>query len=78
MESAAQILTSTVFARIVTGRCRAIQGLSTNLSTDFCGYRYLNYIWSIPEPARCSFGALRNLPRSDGFRKVRRAGTQKR
>jgi biopolymer transport protein ExbB len=54
-------LTETVFARSVTGACRAIQPQSTNLSTDFCGYRNIHYRTASRDDAATAIVALRKL-----------------
>jgi hypothetical protein len=60
-KKAAQILSATVFQQIVTGMCHAIQRQSTMLSTGFCGYRLINYMWPVGAAQLCSFGAVQKL-----------------
>jgi hypothetical protein len=63
----AQNLIATVSAAFASGLGSPIQLLSTNLSTDFCGYRGLRFNLSLREGPRASIDAMRKLARRGGL-----------
>jgi hypothetical protein len=64
---AAQILIATVSAGFVSGLGTPIQLLSTNLSTDLCGYRGPHFNLSLHEGRRAPVDAMRKLARRGGL-----------